>query len=256
MATKHKIAKRFWPGRRVLVTGAGGFIGSHLTEALVGLGARVRAFVRYTSRSNLGCLLDLPAPIRREVEVYAGDLRDDTAVRGACRECDSVFHLGALIGIPYSHLHPAEVVATNVGGTLNVALACRELAAERLVFVSSSEVYGTAQTEWIAEDHPLHAQSPYAATKVAGESLAQSFHDSFGLEVVTVRPFNAYGPRQSARAVIPAIITQALAGERVVLGNVETRRDFTFVADTVDGLLRAGSVEKVAGQTFNLGSRA
>lgn len=242
--------------RPALVTGAGGFIGSHLTEALVRKGRRVRAFVRYTSRGDHGLLADLPAEVRKQVEVVAGDLRDQAAVREACRGVAQVFHLGALIAIPYSYLHPVEVVQTNVMGTLNVLLAAREEGVERVIHTSTSEVYGTARTPAISEGHPLHGQSPYSASKIAADKLAESFTCAYGLPVVTVRPFNTYGPRQSARAVIPTIITQALTQDRVCLGRLDTRRDLTYVSDTVEGLLRAAEAEGVIGETLNLGTNS
>jgi len=238
----------------VLVTGAGGFIGSHLTEALVQRGRRVRAFVRYTSCGDLGLLADLPRDVLEQVEVVAGDLRDQAAVREACRGVAQVFHLGALIAIPYSYLHPVEVVQTNVMGTLNVLLAARDEGVERVIHTSTSEVYGTARTPTISEEHPLHGQSPYSASKIAADKLAESFFCAYDLPVVTVRPFNTYGPRQSARAVIPTIITQALTQSQVRLGNLEARRDLTYVSDTVEGLLRAAKAEGVLGETLNLGT--
>ena len=238
----------------VLVTGAGGFIGSHLTEALVQRGRHVRAFVRYTSRGDLGLLADLPPHVLKRVEVVAGDLRDQAAVREACRGVAQVFHLGALIAIPYSYLHPAEVVQTNVMGTLNVLLSARDEGVERVIHTSSSEVYGTARAPAISEDHPLHGQSPYSASKIAADKLVESFCCAYGLPVVTVRPFNTYGPRQSARAVIPTIITQALTQSQVRLGNLDTRRDLTYVSDTVEGLLRAAEAGGVIGETLNLGT--
>jgi dTDP-glucose 4,6-dehydratase len=244
----------FWQGRPVLVTGAGGFIGSHLVEALLARGARVRAFVRYTSRRDPGLLRQLSPDDFARIEIAAGDLRDEQAVREAVRGRDTVFHLGALISIPYSYLHPAEVASTNLMGTLNVLNACRELDVRRLVHTSSSEVYGTARHVPIAEGHPLQGQSPYSASKIGADKLAESFFCAYGLPVVTVRPFNTYGPRQSARAVIPAIVTQALVKESVRLGSLETRRDFTYVSDTVRGFLRAGEAQGVEGQVFNLGT--
>jgi len=242
-----------WQGCRVLVTGASGFVGSHLTEALIRLGAHVRVFIRYTSRSSLGLLSDLPAAELDTLEIVRGDVRDYTAVREACRDVSHVFHLAALISIPYSYLHPEEVVATNVTGTLNVLQAARETGAQRIIHTSTSEVYGTAQSVPIAETHPLHAQSPYAASKIAADKLAESFGCAYNLPVVTIRPFNTYGPRQSARAIIPTIITQALTRNRVLVGSLEPRRDLTFVSDTVDAFLRAGLAEGVIGETMNLG---
>ncbi len=243
-----------WQGRKVLVTGAGGFIGSHLTEALLREGAQVRVFVRYTSRPTLGLLADLPAEMREQLDVVAGDLRDQVAVKEACRGVSHVFHLGALISVPYSYVHPAEVVESNVMGTLNVLLAARELALERVIHTSSSEVYGTAQSVPIAETHPLQGQSPYAASKIAADKLVESFYCAFGVPAVTVRPFNTYGPRQSARAVVPTIITQALMRDQILLGSLAPRRDLTYASDTVAGFLRAGLAENVVGETLNLGA--
>lgn len=243
-----------WAGKQVLVTGAGGFIGSHLVERLVSEGAHVRAFVRYNSRQDPGLLALFPPALQNEIEVIAGDLRDADAVRAASRGCEVVFHLGALIAIPYSYLHPREVVETNVIGTLNVLLAARDLGTARVVHTSTSEVYGTALYTPIDETHPLQGQSPYSASKIGADKLAESFWRSYELPVVTVRPFNTYGPRQSTRAVIPTIITQALASDVIHLGDLTTRRDFTFVADTVTGFLAAATAKGVIGQEINLGS--
>ena len=243
-----------WIGRSVLVTGAGGFIGSHLTERLVREGARVRAFVRYTSRHDIGLLSLLPADLLRSAEVIAGDLRDAEAVREVMRDVEVVFHLGALIAIPYSYIHPREVVETNVLGTLNILMAARDVRTGRVVHTSTSEVYGTAQFVPIGEEHPLQGQSPYSASKIGADKLAESFHRSFGVPVATVRPFNTYGPRQSARAVIPTIIVQVLASHQIRLGALDPIRDFTFVEDTVDGFLRMGLSEGAVGQVVNLGS--
>jgi dTDP-glucose 4,6-dehydratase len=244
----------YWHGKHVLVTGAGGFIGSHLVEELVAQSAKVRAFVRYNSRGDPGLLRLLPPGIFSRIEVIAGDLRDPQAVRGAVEGCQAVFHLGALISIPYSYLHPVEVAETNFLGTLNVLMACRDLGVKRLIHTSTSEVYGTARQVPISEEHPLKGQSPYSASKIGADKLAESFYCTYNLPVVTVRPFNTYGPRQSARAVIPAIITQALTQSTVRLGSLETTRDFTFVQDTVDGFLKAFQAEGVEGDQFNLGT--
>ncbi len=240
--------------RSVLVTGAGGFIASHLVEQLTGAGAQVRAFVRYNSRGDPGLLRLLPEATLGKVEIIPGDLRDLPAVTAAMREVSHVFHLGALIAIPYSYVHPAEVVETNVIGTLNVLLAARELGVERVVHTSTSEVYGTALRVPIDESHPLQGQSPYSASKIGADKLAESFYRAFGLPVTTMRPFNTYGPRQSARAVIPTIISQALSREVIALGNLEARRDLTYVDDTVDGFLRVGAQPGVEGETINLGA--
>ena len=243
-----------WNGQTVLVTGAGGFIASHLVEALLGAGAQVRAFVRYTSRGTAGFLAEVKE--RQRLEVIGGDLRDFAAVDAAVSGVQVVFHLGALISIPYSYLHPVEVVETNVNGTLNVLLACRKQGVRRLVHTSTSEVYGTALHVPIDEAHPLQGQSPYSASKIGADKLVESFHLAYGLPAVTVRPFNTYGPRQSARAVIPAIISQALRGDSLRLGNLESRRDFTYVTDTVRGFILAAETEGVEGGTFNLGTGA
>jgi NAD dependent epimerase/dehydratase len=246
--------ENFYQSQKVLITGAGGFIASHLVETLVQGGASVRAFVRYNSRGDPGLLSLLPVETLREVEIIAGDLRDLIALKNAMLGSQIVFHLGALIAIPYSYVHPAEVVESNVLGTLNVLLAGRELEVERIVHTSSSEVYGTARYVPIDENHPLQGQSPYSASKIAADKIAESFHLSFDLPVVTLRPFNTYGPRQSTRAVIPTIITQALTGEIVRLGNLETRRDLTYVSDTVAGFLLAGQAPGIEGKTINLGT--
>jgi NAD dependent epimerase/dehydratase len=243
----------FWQGKQVLVTGAGGFIGSHLVETLVKNGARVRAFVRYNSRGDPGLLSLLAPETFSALEVVAGDIRDLPAVTAAMKNVEIVLHLGALIAIPYSYVHPMEVVESNVMGTLNILCAARESQVARIVHTSTSEVYGTALRVPIDETHPLQGQSPYSASKIGADKLAESFYRSFNLPVVTLRPFNTYGPRQSARAVIPTIITQALTRDVIRLGNLDARRDFTFVADTVNGFLRAACTPGVEGETFNLG---
>jgi dTDP-glucose 4,6-dehydratase len=241
-------------GKKVLVTGAGGFIGSHLVESLVARGANVRAFVRYNSRGDAGLLRELDTKTLRQVEIIGGDLRDEDAVRKAVQGQQLVFHLGALISIPYSYYHPVEVASTNINGTLNVLQACRDYRVERLVHTSTSEVYGTAKHVPIDETHPLQGQSPYSASKIGADKLAESYYCAYGLPVITVRPFNTYGPRQSARAVIPTIITQALACDSIKLGNLTATRDFTYISDTVAGFLKAASSEKGLGQTLNLGT--
>jgi NAD dependent epimerase/dehydratase len=239
---------------RVLVTGAGGFIGSHVVEQLVARGSTVRAFVRYNSRNDFGHLEDLPKEILDAVDVFVGDLANPEAVSGAAAGCDTILHLGALIPIPYSYRHPREFVAANVEGTLNVLEACRARDVGRLVQVSTSEVYGTAEIVPIPETHPLHPQSPYAASKVASDQLALSFQRSFGSPVVVARPFNTFGPRQSARAVIPTVITQALARDHIELGALDTTRDFLYVEDTARGLIRCAEVDDAVGAEINLGT--
>jgi NAD dependent epimerase/dehydratase len=243
-----------WAGRRVLVTGAAGFIGSHLAEALAGQGASVRAFVRYNSRNDYGWLEDIAD--HEQVEIFRGDLVNPEAVANALEGIDTVFHLGALIPIPYSYLHPREFVEANVVGTLNVLEAARRSSPGRLVHVSTSEVYGTPLTVPIDEDHRVHAQSPYAASKAGADQLALSYRDSFELPVVVARPFNTYGPRQSARAIVPTIVTQALSRASVDLGTLETTRDFVYVDDTVAGLIASARADGVEGEVINLGTGA
>ncbi len=244
----------YWVGRRVLVTGAGGFIGSHLSEALVRAGATVRALVHYNARNDWGLLQTLPPDVGAAVEVLTGDLKDPDAVRTAAADCECLFHLGALIAIPYSYIHPTDVVQTNVLGTLHVLNAARAAGVARVIHTSTSEVYGTARYAPIDEEHPLQAQSPYAAGKIGADKLAESYYRAFDLPVVTVRPFNTYGPRQSARAVIPTIISQALTGPVVRLGATTPTRDLTYVSDTVAGFLAAGQTAGIEGETLNLGS--
>ncbi len=242
-----------WNNRTVLVTGAGGFIGSRLCQKLAEAGASVRAFVRYTSRAEIGLLKLLPAEVLQKIEIIRGDLRDFSAVEQAAKGTDAVFHLGALISIPYSYVHPVETVQTNVIGTMNILEACRKVGA-KLVHTSTSEVYGTALRVPIDEDHPLQGQSPYSASKIGADKLVESYYRSFDVPSITIRPFNTYGPGQSNRAVIPTIITQALAGEVVRLGNLDAIRDFTYLDDTVEGFLLAGQAGLWDGETYNLGS--
>lgn len=241
-----------WSGRRVLVTGAGGFIGSHLAERLVELGADVRALVEYNSLGSWGWLDE--SPLRGDLDVVLGDVRDRDSTVAAAVGRDVVFHLAALIAIPWSYEAPAAYVETNVVGTLNVLRAAQEGGADLVVHTSTSEVYGTARYVPIDEEHPLQGQSPYAASKIGADKIAEAFHLSFGLPVATLRPFNTYGPRQSARAVIPTIVTQLLAGESVVLGNVTPTRDFTFVADTVEAFVRVADASEAIGRVINVGS--
>ncbi|MGP0091089.1 MAG: NAD-dependent 4,6-dehydratase LegB [Xanthobacteraceae bacterium] len=239
---------------RTLVTGADGFIGSHLAEALVRRGKDVRAFVLYNSLGSWGWLDEAPDDVKRSIEVVAGDVRDAAVVKEAMRGCDTVLNLAALIAIPYSYRAPESYVDTNIKGVLNVIQAARELGTAKVVHTSTSEVYGTARSVPITEDHPLQGQSPYSATKIAADQLALSFHRSFGMPVAIVRPFNTYGPRQSARAVLPTIITQLAAGSRVSLGALHPTRDFSFVADTVEGIIAVAESAASIGEVINLGS--
>jgi len=245
---------RMLRGMRVGVTGAGGFVASHLIERLVHEGAKVRAFVRYNSRGDIGNLVHVPAVVRSQIELTAGSLLDVGAVHRFANDLDVIFHLGAVIAIPYSYIHPREVIETNVIGTLNVLEASRAHNVQSVVHTSTSEVYGTAVFAPIDEGHPLHAQSPYSASKIGADKIAESYYAAFGLPVRVIRPFNTYGPRQSARAVIPTIISQALAGNRVVLGNFAPTRDFTFVTDTVDGFIRIWDCDDAIGKVVNIGS--
>jgi NAD dependent epimerase/dehydratase len=244
----------FFAGKTVLVTGAGGFIGSHLVEALVAQGARVRALVHYNSRNDWGLLDVLPAGARGAVAVTAGDVRDPFLVRGLVDGCSHVFHLAALIGIPYSYLAPQSYVETNITGTLNVLEACRQCGVERLVHTSTSEAYGTARYTPIDEAHPLQGQSPYSASKIGADKLAESYHLSFNLPVATLRPFNNFGPRQSLRAVIPTIIGQALAEPAIRLGALDPLRDFLYAGDTARAFLLAAEKPAAVGQVINAGS--
>lgn len=240
---------------RVLVTGADGFIGSHLVEALVRRGCNVRAFVFYNSFGSWGWLDHVDAEVRASLDVFAGDIRDPYGVQTAMKGCDAVVHLAALIAIPYSYHSPDSYVDTNIKGTLNVLQAARQLELQRVVHTSTSEVYGTARFVPITEEHPLQGQSPYSATKIAADQLALSFHASFGTPVTVVRPFNTYGPRQSARAVIPTIITQVANGiRRLQLGATHPTRDFSFVSDTVAGFQAALECDAAVGEVVNLGS--
>ncbi|MFN8384172.1 MAG: SDR family NAD(P)-dependent oxidoreductase [Anaerolineales bacterium] len=243
-----------WSGKKVLVTGAGGFIASHLVERLVSEGAQVRAFVRYNSRNDVGMLKQIPSDVFAQLEIMHGDLRDVEAVRSAVKGVDTVFHLGALIAIPYSYVNPREVFDVNVMGTMNVMMAARDFGVRRVVHTSTSEVYGTAKYVPIDEAHPLQGQSPYSASKIGADKIAESFYRSFEVPTVTLRPFNTYGPRQSTRAVIPTIITQALTSDEVKLGSLDPSRDFTFVVDTANGFLRVAEAENVLGEEINLGN--
>lgn len=239
--------------KNILVTGAGGFIGSHLTERLVELGFNVTAFVRYNSRNNWGWLEK--SKYLKEIKVISGDIRDYDSVKDAMKGIDTVFHLAALIGIPYSYISPLAYVHTNIEGTYNVLQAARELDTERIIHTSTSEVYGTALFAPISEDHPINPQSPYAASKASADFLALSYYRSFELPVIILRPFNTYGPRQSARAVIPTIITQILSGNREIkLGNINSTRDFNYVADTVEAFIQIAKCNSAIGKVINAGS--
>jgi NAD dependent epimerase/dehydratase len=240
---------------KVLVTGADGFIGSHLVEALVNQGYQVRAFVLYNSFNSWGWLDSVPQDVRASIDVFAGDIRDPHGVREAMKGCDAVLHLAALIAIPYSYHSPDTYVDTNIKGTLNVVQVARDLSVGKVIHTSTSEVYGTARFVPITEEHPLQGQSPYSASKIGADQIAMSFFSSFGVPVSIVRPFNTYGPRQSARAVIPTVITQVAGGKRKIeLGAVHPTRDFTYVADTVAGFIAALNSVHGVGEVINIGS--
>jgi NAD dependent epimerase/dehydratase len=244
-----------WNSKSILITGAGGFIGSHLAEQVIERGARVRAFVRYNSRGDWGMLKLLPKHKLDEIEVCAGDLRDSHAVHCAVRKTEIVFHLGALIAIPYSYIHPRETIETNVMGALNVMSAASEVGVDRVIHTSTSEVYGTARYVPMDEKHPLQGQSPYSASKIGADMVAESFHRSFGLPVTIIRPFNTFGPRQSARAVIPTIITQALTPvSQLVLGSTYPMRDYTYIENLVNAFIKAAVSQDSIGETINIGS--
>lgn len=244
-----------WKNKKILVTGADGFIGSHLVENLVAKGAKVRAFSFYNSLNNWGWLENLPKRTLKKIDVFTGDIRDPNGVLTSMGGVDIVFHLAALIGIPFSYHSPDSYVDTNIKGTLNILQAAKHLKVEKVFHTSTSEIYGTAQYAPIDEKHPVNPQSPYAATKSAADQLAVSFYRSFKLPVTIVRPFNTFGPRQSARAIIPTIITQVYAGKNTVkLGNLETTRDFTYVADTVRAFVELAETNGTEGQIFNVGN--
>jgi NAD dependent epimerase/dehydratase len=244
-----------WSGQKVLVTGADGFIGSHLVERLAGLGADVRAFCFYNSSGSWGWLDGSDPSVKRTLDVRLGDIRDSRFVEAAAEGIDVVFHLAALISIPYSYSAPESFVDTNVKGTLNVLEAVRRAGCRRVVHTSTSEVYGTPAVIPIRETHPLQGQSPYSASKIAADKLCEAYHASYGVPVVTLRPFNTYGPRQSTRAVLPTMLVQLLAGQTDIrLGRLDTKRDLTFVADTVEGFVRAGEAAGIEGEVIQLGT--
>ena len=243
-----------WTDKKVLVTGAGGFIGSHLVDALVKKGADVTAFVHYNSRNNWGWLENRYSADSPNFHVVAGDVADRGIIQKTVADQDIVFHLAALIGIPYSYSAPESYVNTNIKGTLNIMQACVNAGIERIIHTSTSEVYGTAQYTPIDEDHPLQGQSPYSASKIGADKIAESYYCSFNLPVITARPFNTFGPRQSTRAIIPTIITQALSSNTVKLGSLAPVRDLTFVGDTVQGFLNLAESKKAIGKTINIGT--
>lgn len=252
---KKTTASGYWHGRQAVVTGACGFIGSHLAEELARLGADVTALAFYDARGSIGWLADIQPSLKRKIRVVSGDIRDSEQMLSLVKKGSTVFHLAALIGIPYSYEAPRSYIETNITGTLNILEAARRNRAERTLVTSTSEVYGSALRVPIDEQHPLQAQSPYSASKIAAEKIAESYHKSFGLPVTIVRPFNTYGPRQSARAVIPTMLMQALDGRReIALGNATTTRDFNFVKDTVTGMIKLAACRQAIGMPVNIGT--
>jgi len=240
--------------KNILITGAGGFIGAHITEELVKSGTNVRAFVHYNSRNDWGLLELLPDDIKNKIDVFSGDIQDNIAIRKAVKDVDIVFHLAALIGIPYSYIAPESYINTNIKGTLNVMQACLDEGVKKVVHTSTSEVYGTAKYVPIDEKHPLQGQSPYSASKIGADKIAESYYLSFNLPVATIRPFNTFGPRQSARAVIPTIISQALSSGIIELGSLTPVRDLTYVRDTVNGFIKVAESSKSIGEVINIGN--
>jgi len=241
-------------GRKILVTGAAGFIGSHLVEELVKMGSIVRGFVQYNPNHNLDNLEKIPEEILRKVEIFMGDLKNIESVKGAMKDIEVVFHLGAQISIPYSYVDPRDFIETNIIGTLNVLNASREFNVKKIIITSTSEVYGTALYTPIDEKHPLQPQSPYAATKVGADKIAESFYKTYNLPIAIIRPFNTYGPRQSMRAVIPTIIAQALTNDRIKIGSLNPKRDFNYVKDVVEGFIKVAESPNTIGETINIGS--
>ncbi len=242
-----------WKNRKVLVTGAEGFIGSHLVERLLSFGANVTCLVKYNFKNDWGFIEDFDKTTREKIKVVSGDITDFETMLHLTKNIDIVFHLAALISIPYSYLNPGHVITTNVIGTYNVLAACRENNTKKIIHTSTSEVYGTADYTPIDEKHPLHAQSPYSASKIAADKIAESFYSSFNVPVSILRPFNTYGPRQSARAVIPTIVYQALTKNKIKLGSVKPIRDFMYVADAVEGFISAVNSDKAVGNVINIG---
>jgi len=240
--------------KRILVTGSGGFVGSHLVEALLLKGYTVKCMVHYNSRNDCGLLSYISQKLIKDVEIISGDLRDYHAVSQALKRIDIVFHLGALIAIPYSYKHPKDVIDTNIMGTFNVLNAAKEHSINKVIHTSTSEVYGTAKYVPINEEHPLQAQSPYSASKISADKIADSFWCSYNLPVATIRPFNTYGPRQSARAVIPTMIIQALTQDTMHLGSLTPTRDYTYVSDTVEAFIQIAKNDQAIGKTYNIGS--
>lgn len=242
-----------WKNKKVLVTGAGGFIGSHLTERLVSLGANVRAFVHYNSRNDWGNLELISQEAKEKIEVVSGDIQDPFSVEKAVKDTDMIFHLAALIGIPYSYAAPESYVNVNIKGTLNVMQACMSHEVEKVISTSTSETYGTAQYVPIDEKHPLQGQSPYSASKIGADKIAESYYLSFALPVAIIRPFNTFGPRQSARAIIPTIISQAMNSKEIKIGSLEPVRDFNYVGDTISGFIKLAESERSIGEVINIG---
>ena len=242
-------------GKKVLVTGADGFIGSHLVEALAKQKCRVRAFIYYNSFNSWGWVDTFPKDTLKKIEIFAGDVRDPNCIRKAVKDIDVAYHLAALIGIPFSYRAPDSYIDTNIKGTLNMLQACHDTGTDKIIMTSTSEVYGTAMRPLIDESHPLQPQSPYSASKIGADSIAESFYRSFGLPVVIARPFNTYGPRQSARAIIPTIITQLLSGAKTVkLGSLHPTRDMNYISDICSGFIHLAECDKAVGKTVNIGS--
>lgn len=243
-----------WQNKKVVITGSEGFIGSHLTEKLVKLGARVTAFVLYNSFNTCGWIDNFKKEIKENIKIFIGDIRDEASVRKALKDQDIIFHLAALIAIPYSYYAPRSYFETNVLGTLNIMQSAREFGFMKIIHTSTSEVYGTAIYTPIDENHPLQGQSPYSASKISADKIAESYYKSFNVPITVIRPFNTYGPRQSARAVIPTIISQALTGNKINLGNISTVRDMNYIKDTVQGFVKIAQSDKSVGEVINIGS--